>query len=227
MTGPADILKLSLAVQVALGSGYLAYLIAYAGIRQHHSATDVVFRALAFGLVASAVIVWTTFIPLVQLPLAVFLTIATGALWRWKGMSLSMELIRKSDVAWSDDIPTAWLSISAMRTDTKISQIAVELENGRILFCRDTRNFADAPFGPCVLGLGGDVALYVTDELRIDGQWHEPDRVRDPHDGANLTYIPASEIKRVELRFWTKKLNGSGVGAAELESDVAAVPEAT
>lgn len=227
MPGPPDILNLSIAVQVALGGGYVAYLIAYSGLRQHHSATDVIFRTLAFGLIASAVIAWTPVIDPVKLPLAVAAAATIGASWRWKGMSLSKTVLRRSDVTWSDDIPTAWLSISATRTDCKISQVAVELKDGRILFCRDTRQFSDAPFGPCVLGLAGDIALYVTDELRVGGEWHEPKNVRDPSEGANLTYVPASEIGRVELRFWTKKLNGSDAVEVVLESGEEAEPEAT
>jgi hypothetical protein len=222
MADPADFLKLSLSVQVALGSGYVAYLISYAGIRQHHSPTDIVFRTLAFGLIASATLAWTWFIPPVQVALAVVCTIAAGALWRGFGRAVSSQVLKRTDVSWSDDIPTAWLSISAVRTDCRPSQIAVELLDGRLLLCADTRDFSDAPYGPCVLGLSRDIALYVTDEMRPNGEWLQSERVQDPIDGANLTYVPASQIRRVELRHWTKKLNDSVAGAVMPAQDEAA-----
>src|SRR3546814_2103205 len=47
------LLSLPWQIQVALGAGYLAYLVAYSGIRDHHKGIDVPFRAIAFGLVAT------------------------------------------------------------------------------------------------------------------------------------------------------------------------------
>jgi hypothetical protein len=223
MGSPNDLLKLSLAVQVALGSGYIAYLISYAGIRQHHSATDVVFRTLIFGLVASAVMTWTTLFSPLKLAAAVAAAVSVGALWRWRGMRWAQSALRQASVTWADDIPTAWLSISATRTDCPVSQIAVEMTDGRLLLCEDTRVFVEAPFGPCVLGLGGDVGLYVTDEMRPDGTWFKPSDVWHPLDGVNLTFVPAAQIKRVELRHWTKKLSAS---AAEAEVPATALEEA-
>lgn len=224
--GPSEILSLSLTVQVALGGGYIAYLIAYAGIRQHHSTTDIVFRTLAFGLIASAVAVWTTFIDPVRLPVAVAAAAVAGAFWRWRGSKWSAAALRHLDVSWTDDIPTAWLSITAVRTDCKVSQIAVDLTDGRTLLCDDTRLFQDAPFKTGQFGLTGDVAMYVTAELRQDGTWLERDEVRN-HDGDLLTYIPAASIKRVEIRHWTKRLNGTGAAAGATPGAEGVVPAET
>jgi hypothetical protein len=224
--GASDLLSLSLTVQVALGGGYVAYLIAYAGIRQHHSATDVIFRTLAFGLIASAVVVWTTFIESVRLPLAVAAAAVAAALWRWKGSRWSAAGLRHLDVSWTDDIPTAWLSITALRTDCKVSQIAVDLVDGRTLLCDDTRRFQDAPFKTGQFGLTGDVAMYVTAERREDGTWLERNEVRN-HDGDLLTYIPAASIKRVEIRHWTKRINGTAAAAGATAAGEAAEPAET
>lgn len=211
------LLDLPWQIQIALGSGYLAYLLAYAGIRQHHTATEVVFRSFSFGLVATATMTW---LPLKSGWLegaALLATLALGAFWRWKGMSWAKALLSKTNVSWTDDIPTAWLSITALRTDVRYSQLAVDLDCGRVLICDDTRRFADAPFGPCVFGLDGSVALYVTAELRSDGTWLEKHDVEDPIVGPRLTYIPASSIKRVEFRLW-RQPNAKGVKAAAIEA---------
>lgn len=202
---PIDLVKLSFAVQLALAAGYISYLIAYAGIRQHHTAPDAVLKSFAFGVIASAIMtygyqntVWT--------PVVAFLsTIAAGVCWRWFGMNLWSHTLRKSGVSWSDDIPTAWLSITATRTDYSPTQIAVELNDGRVLFCEDTRSFADAHQGPVVFGLLGDVAMYVTAERRPDESWDEKTDVRHL-EGDLLTYVPAAQIKRVEIRYFNAKV---------------------
>ena len=197
------LLNLPWQIQLALGSGYLAYLIAYSGIRQHHTATDVTFRSFSFGLVATSFMIWVPLRPICLEVGAVVATLGTGAIWRWKGMAWAKAALGITNITWADDIPTAWLSITALRTDVRPSQIAVDLDCGRTLFCEDTRRFKNAPFGPCVFGLDGSLALYVTAEMRSDGTWIEKSDVEDSHDGPRITYVPANSIKRVELRLWT------------------------
>lgn len=219
------LLSLPWQIQFALGSGYLAYLVAYSGIRQHHTATDVIFRSVSFGLVGTAVILWAHLRPGWLEAVAVLATLAAGALWRLKGMGWVKAALGLTNVTWADDIPSAWLSITAVRTDVRPSQIAVDLDNGRMLVCDDTRRFEDAPFGPCIFGLDGSLALYVTAEMRPDGTWIEKGDVEDLSDGPRLTYLPASVVKRVELRLWTRS-NGKASWEAEPVAGEVAVPEA-
>lgn len=196
------LLSLPWQIQLALGSGYLAYQIAYAGIRQHHSATDTIFRAFAFGLVGTAVILWAPLKPIYLEVVAFSSTLIAGVLWRWIGMEWTRKLLSMTNVSWSDDIQSAWTTITATRTDVRPSQIVVDLDDGRTLLCEDTRRFANAPFGPCVYGLDGSVALYVTDEMRSDGTWIEKPDVENSEHGPLITYIPATSIRRVEIRMW-------------------------
>ncbi|HEX8553182.1 MAG TPA: hypothetical protein VF695_00610 [Sphingomonas sp.] len=217
---------LPVALQIALGSGYLAYLVAYAGLRERHTSTEAIFRAIAFGMIATATLTWFDGRNVFVQVAAVAGTITGGAVWRFKGMDWARCLLRRTDISWTDDIPTAWLSVTAVRTEYRPSQIAVDLNDGRTVFCDDTRLFTQAPHGPCVFGLTGDIALYVTAELREDGTWLEHDDVLHPTDGANLTYLPASSIKRVAVRYWTKA-NGTGAEAVTpVAQAAAAVPEA-
>ena len=224
---PDKLLSMPVAIQIALGSGYLAYLIAYAGLRERHTATDAIFRSAAFGLAATAVLttldgrsIW------VKLG-AVAATIVVGIVWRWVVMEATRAAFRHTDISWTDDIPTAWLSVTATRTNAKVSQLAVDLEDGRTLLCEDTRRFRDAPHGPCVFGLSGDLALYVTAEMWADGCWVEHDRVLDDVEGANLTYVPAGKIKRVEMRLWTTATEkGAAAAAGPANSGAAEAPAA-
>ena len=203
---------LPFALQVALGSGYLAYLIAYAGLRDKHSQTEVIFRAVAFGLVATAVLTGLGNSCAVAPFVAFIATIVVGAFWRLVGREWARRVLRATDVSLTDDTPTAWLSITAIRTDLRPSQIVVDLNDGRTLMCDDTTQFSDAPHGPCVFGLQGDIAFYVTSERRKDGEWFDHCGVVDSSWGAKLTYVPAAAIGRVEMRFWTK---ANGTASAE------------
>jgi hypothetical protein len=202
-----DLLNLPFAIQVSLGSGYAGYLIAFSGLRQHHTPTDVIFRTLSFGLVASAVMTLLSK-ELAQVGSAViafFATVIVGAIWRAFVGRLAKRLIRKLLISWSDDLPNAWLSITAERTDLRPSQIVVELNDGRLLMCDNTRLFARAPFEMGVFGLDGSIALYVTSEMRANGEWIDKEGVLHDHEGANITYVSSSNIKRVELRHWQEK----------------------
>lgn len=195
------------AIQVTLGSGYAGYLIAFSGLRQHHTPTDVIFRTLSFGLVASGAMTLLSedFGQVWSATVAFLATLATGAIWRAFIGRLAKKLIRKLLISWSDDLPSAWLSITAERTDLRPSQIVVEMNDGRLLMCDDTRRFASAPFEMGVFGLDGSIALYVTSERRPNGEWIQCDGVLHDHEGANITYISPSNIKRIELRHWRDK----------------------
>jgi hypothetical protein len=212
------LLNLPFYIQVALGSGYLAYLVAYAGIRQHHTPSEVIFRSIAFGLAATAIMLWAPAgpdafsswrHPVWRPSTAVIVTVAIGAFWRWRGMRWSRAFLRKLSVSWTDDIPTAWLSVTATETNISPTQIIVDLESGRTLMCEDTRPFTDAPFAPCVYGLDGSIAFYVTAERPKDGEWVEREDVRHT-EGDLLTYVPAAAIKRVQLRLTPSSLGRAG-----------------
>lgn len=195
-----DLLNLPFAIQMAVGSGYLAYLVAYAGIREHHSTTDVVFRTLSFGIVTTGILTLPIKYPYLLAALAITATVFAGIVWRKFGMRWSKSLLRSADVSWSDDIPSAWMSLTAADTDCPHAQISVELDDGRMLHCANTRNFADAPYGPCLYGPDGSIAMYVTKEMRPDGSWFEHEHVFDESEGWQITYIRPSIIRKVHIR---------------------------
>lgn len=201
---PIDLIELPFAIQVSLGSGYLAYLIAYGGIRQHHTTTDAVFRTLAFGIAATATLSLPISPPFLLTFSAFLAPLFIGGCWRKFGMKWSRSLLRHSDVTWSDDLPSAWISLTAEGTAYPHSQISVDLQDGRMLHCNNTRHFADAPYGPCLYGLDGSIALYVTEEIRPDQTTFTHNDVFAPDDGWRITFIPASNVKRVDIRLLGK-----------------------
>jgi len=56
-SGTSVLLNLPWNIQIALASGYAAYLLGYRGVRAAHKAIDIAFITLVFGLVATGVIV--------------------------------------------------------------------------------------------------------------------------------------------------------------------------
>lgn len=223
-TDPIALINLSVAVQVSIVSGYLAYLIAYTGIRQHHTAADTVLKSFAFGLFATAIMKWGYQQPIFTPIVGLALSLVAGICWRWFGMKAWQSIVRNSGVSWSDDIPSAWLSITATDTKYRPSQVVVDIEGGRILMCDDTRPYANAPHGPCVFGADGGVALYVTSEYR-DGEWITQDDVSHATQGDKITYIPASAVKRVEIRYWTEANGKASQAAVEGSESTAPVVE--
>lgn len=197
---PTDILALSWNVQVALASGYAAYIISYRGVRAHHSAQDTLFLTLVFSLIASAEL-WLarSLSPLLAGAGAFFLSIFVGVLWRRRGMQLLTSLLRGPNTTWSDDTPSAWARLQENR-EYPLSQISVLLKDGTWLHCNQTALFNDAPYAPAVLGTNGDVLMYLTSIKPTDADEREQPTALDPDFGARLTYIPASEIARVNVR---------------------------
>lgn len=221
---PESLSSLPVAIQITLGSGYMAYVVAYGGVRQHHSATDATFGTFAFGLVATAVLAWLPLIAGWRAAAAVALTIAAGALWKAVGIRFARWLLRITNVSWADDVPSAWLTITAERTNLRPSQIAVDVEGGRVLLCEDTRLFSDLPYGPCTLGLDGSIAMYVSAEMKPDGEWIDKTDINHAGEGAKITYIPAAGVKRVEMRYWSSVNGSDGLAARAAEKGAEAEP---
>lgn len=193
------LLRLPFELQLALGSGYLAYALAYVGIRGHHQSADTVFRTFAFGLIAWGVL---AVMPLerARIPVAIGAALLAGAAWRVVGIELTRKIMRATNYSWTDEAPSAWATLYANHARHGVTQISVLHEDGTWLNCDLCHDFEGAPFGPFVLGPSGDVALFVTEEEK-DGDVHRCEGVRSDEYGDRLTYVPASKIKRVAIRF--------------------------
>ncbi len=196
----AEVLELSWQVQVSLASGYAGYILACSGQREGHKTIDAIFITLLYSLITTLL--------LFQLaekspPTAGFLALAgtcvSALLWRMVGRRMLWKIMRGLNFSWSNDDPSALATISN-NTRAKISQIAVLLDDGTWLRCDDTSQFASAPFGPCILGPNGDVALYLTHEEKAGKRPRALKTVRNACFGDRITYIPSAKIRRITLR---------------------------
>jgi hypothetical protein len=196
-----ELLSLPWAVQVALASGYAAYILAYTGLREHHRALDTTFTALVFSLVATAVIaiMRDSFAPIVTGASAFAASVAVGLVWRKWGRPALRWSIRKPDLSWSDDAPSALASLTS-NNQYLVSQVAVLLDDGTWPRCDETGRFNDAPFGPCLFGPQGDVALYLTHEEPAGSSEKVLSTVRDAYWGDRITYVPAGRIRQITIR---------------------------
>lgn len=217
------LLNLPWQIQLALGTGYFAYLIACFGMRDHHKPADVTFGTMAFGLCAAAVLALPGFHGWPRVIAAGLAPILAALLWRlWLDDALR-RLARAINLSWSDDTPSAWYRVTQTNRRHYVTQITVFLDDGSVLCCRDARQFAEAPYGPCVLGVNGDIAFYVTHaEQPGSGCFSERTGVRNPWYGDDMTYVPASRIREMRIRMLDGP-TGSAPAAAEPPAEEAEV----
>lgn len=196
-----DFLKLPWEIQAALASGYVAYMIAYAVLRGRHSTIDTAFITLVFSLIATVILsLMMTFGP----PLAIVTTVVgccvSGLIWRKWGRGTYRWSMRKLDISWANDDPSTLDTLCGDSTNY-LTAIAIQLDNGQWLRCDNTEKFRDAPHGPALIGPAGDVALYLTHEEEADGTQKELETVSSHDYGDLLTYVPASRIRILNLRY--------------------------
>lgn len=198
-----ELLELPWQVQFTLASGFAAYALAYAGIRAHHKTIEIAFGTLVFSLATTGVF-WTLVdknfvVPPGAMVIAFFVTLLVGLIWRKFGRRIVRGVLRASHVSHADDDPSAWGALFD-GAEFNVSQIAVRLDDGTWLRCDDTSPFADAPFGPCILGGAGDVLMYLTEEQSSDGSVKEMKSVKSVKYGDRITYIPAGRISSINIR---------------------------
>jgi len=223
------LLNLPWEVQLALASGYAAYMLAYVGIREHHKAIDVTFRTLAFGLCATAVLALVpAYVGWPRAVAAVLVALMGGALWRFFLAEAMQRIVRKVNLSWSDDTPSAWARVTQHNSRHFVTQVSVHLDDDSWLFCDAAGAFGDAPFGPCIFGTNGDIALYVTHSAASgEGVEAVTNTVRDPYHGDELTWVPASRIRKVSVRLKGSVSASSEAAEAAPASAVEAAPSAS
>jgi hypothetical protein len=188
-------------IQIAIGCGYAAYMIAYTGIRTHHQTIDVTFKTIAFGIVATGVILAMPGEGKLLVSITAFAcTVGVAVLWRRIGMRLWMAILRHLDLTWADDTPSAWSRLSSEQRH-HVTQLSVLTTDGVVHICDDAELCGAYPLGPCVLGTNGDVIMYVTHRKKtVDGESAEVIALDQKDWGVRSTYIPADKVARIEIR---------------------------
>lgn len=204
MNDVASLLQLPTDTIVVLAAGFLGYRIASVGLDRGHGSADVIFGSLVFAVVARITAmavataggsVWAATAS------SIVITCLAAMLWRRWGSTWAYRLLRAAGVSTSDRHQTAW---DPLRVNPALrpSQIIVRRKDGTQLMCDRLDRFAALPTRSCLFGADGSVALYVTDARGAeDEDWVSQD-VEGPDDWGNLmTYVPASEVAQLMVRY--------------------------
>jgi hypothetical protein len=201
---PTNFLNLPWEIQVALASGYAAYATGYMGLRDRQRPIDIAFLSIVFSVPATLVLWWLFERSIyISAPAAFVAAIAVALIWRRLLRPLVFPILRKYDVTWSNDDPSALATLSG-NSKFKVTQIAIHLDDDSWLCCDDLKQFEHAPFAPYVLGQNGDVALYLTQTVGADGNAKPQETVSHPEFGDRITYVPAARIKQIAIRHTSK-----------------------
>lgn len=198
-----DLIKLPWETLLTLASGYAGYFIANVGVRDHHKTIDTAFTTLLFGFLAIFVysglkIQFNWGIAYASL-VAFGASLGSGALWAKWGRKWFYKTLRRCRISYNDELPNAWMSLFGL-ADVTVTQLSVKLKDGTRLSCANTNSFVNQPNGACVLGAKGDILMYVTHCQPPGRDEYELDCVTDAEWGAEITYIPADQIARIEVR---------------------------
>jgi len=195
----SNLVELPWQVQLALAAGYIGYCVAYAGRRQWQSSLDVAMISLVFSVPASsALYLLSQYSPMIAGSSAALSSVLSGVIWRAFGYDVWFVLQRKLRLSTSTGQQSTW----AITTDTPkrvVSQLCVTLTNGRKLFCNDAGACAKFISAPIILGVDGGVSLVVT-HIKDPGEELEEVSPNDEAWGVNMTYIPQSQIREVDIR---------------------------
>jgi hypothetical protein len=203
---------LALPVQTlsVLAAGYMSYRLAYTGKDAEHKATDIIFMVFVFAFVAKlsgdlvrilgdkldlVAILRDT----VAILIGVVTALVTSAVWRKHGERWVCKILSKSKISHSDRTQTAWQAMVA-KEHLDLNSLVVHKKDGSMVMSERLHDFNDLPFGSCILGPDGSIALYVTHKWHnTETGWEERDPYESGNFGAEVTYIPASEISEVSI----------------------------
>jgi len=200
------LLQLPFEVIWMLGIGYLGYKLTFVGRDAHHQVLDRIFLIFVIGSVArwAAALVtrWWDVSDMLEAGLALLAGIAGALMWRRWGGNWFYEAMYRTNFIRDDGQPDVWRSMLARSGLNGPRRLVVRLKNGTELMCNELADFNDAPLGPCLFGQDGSIAIYVTDVRKPGAEdWTEIDPVppEAPQWGYEMSFIPASEIARVDI----------------------------
>lgn len=204
--GPDDIMEigpnsLPWTTLLILASGYAGYFIANIGMRDQHKTIDVIFSTIVFGFFGALAF----HAAMARLPdvavaglVAFGATAILGALWSKLGRFFLTFILRKTNVTYNDDLPTAFDALIS-ETGTDATQVTVKVGEDWLM-CDKLADYAGHPNGPLVLGRSGDVLMYVTHIQHGDSEFEKLGTLTLGKWGTEVTYIPADQVSRISIR---------------------------
>lgn len=206
-----DILNLPFEIQLILASGYLSYKISSASLNKNHRTIDEIFQILSFGMIAyitnnlirNNVPSWNDW---QSMPIATASSLLTAIFWRKWIWDLIKKILKKSGTTNENFYPSSWDHIICHK-DILWRYIIVQLKDGYMLESDLDQVPKHLPFRPLDVDSSGAIALYITSLTRPNQETAVEfgyQRIHDEIGCSQITYIPASEISRIDIRFSQK-----------------------
>lgn len=204
MDGANALLSLPLSTLIPLAVGYICYRTAYVGRDGHHKQTDIIFGVVVFAALTRAIsdLISPKGAPDAGLLIGAWVSYVTSLCWRRHLSARFAKTLRDAGYVDHDGQPTAWKSMLAdcLKGPT---ELVVYLKDGSQLLSQNLDQFNSAPSACCILGEDGSIGMYVTHHLPAQKmEWLECKPFdKDKADwGYEMTFIPATEIARIEIR---------------------------
>lgn len=198
-----ELMALPIELSVMIASGYAGYYIAHLGRREHHDKTDLFLSTAIYGFISWGVykeVYKNHSSYILAVGAALIISMIIGAIWNGFGRSKFSSFIRWARITQSDNLKNAWQAIPDAKGYDGV-QLSVVLTNGIWLHCDDLARFKECPNGPCIFGADGDLLMYVTHtKLCAEKNFVEEKFVSNQEFGDDITYIPKSQIARVQYR---------------------------
>lgn len=197
-----EMLALPVQIQISLAAGFAAYAATYAGLRMRHRGQDAV---IIIGIFSGISLFWYELgrdLPVVlQMSLAVAVPLLLGLGWRACYRDLWLWVMRRTGIHKDDGLVSAWDTLAVGWDRYEANQVLVYLKDGRELYLNvyDIEHKGKLPYGGLVLGQTGDILMCVTEEEFGDVTLKRQSVFDDTY-GTRVTYIPAEQINRLELR---------------------------
>ena len=194
-----QLLELSTYLQVVIGCGFIAYLVAMHGRRKEEKAVDVLFGVVAFGL--PVMVLWHGLAKIgvpewAGIILSIVYSFFLGVIWRKWGKKLFYKAMYNAGVSTDEGYKSTWQRI-IQDVDIVPRQIFVTLKSGKVLGCNDVQKFKDAAIELSSIDDDGNIAIYVT---HIDDEEEKATSILDEKWGDLITYVPATEVRSVDFR---------------------------
>ena len=194
-----EMFNLPLELQTALAGGYLAYWIGYAGLEGNRRAVDIALLTFAFGL--PAIGAFRLALPhgaLWAVMAGLGIAISGGLLWRIVGRELVLATLKRLGIHREDGVHSAWAALIQQRNLT-VGQLSVHTKDGRVLY-QNANHYPEAHLGGMYFGGDGSIVMVVEEEDLPNGSEEQRTGIKDANWGTRVTYIPADQIQRVNIR---------------------------
>lgn len=196
-----DLLALTLDMQIALVAGYLGFSAATAGLKHGLRTEDGVFQILVYALPAALILQFDpeSYYRPAAMVLAVGASYGMGLIWRRWLQKRWLEFLYNRGLTTEDSRPSV-IDTIIHNQEVEWSQISVMLSDGTKYDLAHPENFTEALTKPVIIDKEGSIALYADHMAKPGEQLKALDHIQDGEYGDLLTYIPASQIKRLQIR---------------------------